>query len=105
MSTRKQIAILIEATRVENMSALTFLLAETRKYFSAPRHSQPPIPDDVMSFVPCKLLITELEAPPRTRVGRIQFLRLDDTTLYDREWIIDEERPRPRGGGGYRAIQ
>jgi hypothetical protein len=93
MPERKQIAILIEATIIENVSALVHILASTREYFSAPRHSQPPIPDNVMSFVPCKLLITELEAERITRVGRIEFLQLDGSPLYDREWIIDEVAP------------
>ena len=82
--------ILIEATIIQNAAALDSILADTRQYFSAPRHNQPPIPDNVMSFVPCKLLITELEGEQEKRLGRIQFLRLDETSLYDQEWTIDE---------------
>jgi hypothetical protein len=82
--------ILIEATIIENTAALASILAETRQYFSAPRLTQPPIPDNVMSFVPCKLLVTELEGEEEKRLGRIQFLRLDETSLYDQEWTIDE---------------
>jgi hypothetical protein len=88
MKTKKTLAVLINATRLENVSALAFTLAETRKYFAAPQHSQPPLPDNVMSLVPCALLITELEEEQGKRVGRIQFLQLDDTPLYDQEWII-----------------
>jgi hypothetical protein len=82
--------VLIELTIIENAAVLESVLADTQQYFSAPRHTQPPIPDNVMSFVPCKLLITELEGEPEKRVGRIQFLRLDETSLYDQEWTIDE---------------
>jgi hypothetical protein len=91
MSEKTSIAVLVEVSRIENVGALGVVLEETRKYFAAPRHTQPPIPDDVASFVPCRLLITELEAGHRKRVGRIQFLRFDGTSLYDREWTIDGE--------------
>jgi len=91
MTAKNQIPIiLIEATIIENAAALDCILADTRQYFSAPRHTQPPIPDNVMSLVPCKLLITELEGEQEKRLGRIQFLRLDETSLYDQEWPIDE---------------
>jgi hypothetical protein len=94
MIERKQTAILIEVTQIENVDALKFILDQTHDYFSEPQCNQPPIPGNVWSFVPCKLLITELEPNDlellhRTRIGRIQFMKLDNTSLYDKEWIID----------------
>jgi hypothetical protein len=43
MSGKKSIAVLVEVSRIENVGALGFVLQDTRKYFAAPRHTQPPI--------------------------------------------------------------
>jgi hypothetical protein len=84
----QEVATLIRIPGIENQAQLQFALMLTRKYFSDANWLQPPIPDNVISFVPCELLITETTNDQRKMTGRIQFLRNDGTSCFDKEWSI-----------------
>ncbi len=99
-------ATLIRYPMIENMAQMALALKWTHEYFTefpAPRlgWTPPPIPANVVSFIPCTLLITDMSnVATGETIGRIRFLRDvqgydTEPTYSDQEWLLSPaDRPR-----------
>lgn len=85
-----QIVTLVDFSNIPNAAVMAAALLETRKYFAEFNMTQPPMPTNANSFIPCRLLVTETENEvlSQNRVGRIQFIRENGDVCYDNEWRI-----------------
>ena len=86
---RNEIATLINIPEITNRQVLGFALKLTYEYFADANWNQPPLPEDVI--MPSRLLITSRKDENKrlANIGRIQFLREDDTAYFDQEWSIN----------------
>lgn len=84
---------MVEGGPLKNISALMFALNEACKLYTDFDNPPPPIPDNVATFVPCSILVTDRHnLGTGERIGRIQFFRLDGTGLSDQTWTITKSR-------------
>jgi len=84
-------ATLIRIPDITSASTLAFALTLTKKYFDDAGWRQPPLPDDVTGTIPCTLYITSKDGEARgEQVGRIQFIRPDETVFFDQQWTIKD---------------
>ena len=92
-------ATLIRIPQIKNGAAMGFALSETHKYFTNPEAialgwTPPPIPADVLGFIPCALLITDgHNIVTGENTGRIRFLRdvqgSDEMATHsDQTWVL-----------------
>ena len=98
-------ATLIRVPMIENMAQMALALKWTHEYFTEFPASRlgwtpPPIPADVVSFIPCTLLITDMSnIATGENTGRIRFLRdvegyNTEATYFDQEWLLSPaDRP------------
>jgi len=93
MTPNTEKVVMVKAGPLINVPALMYAIAESRRLYTDFGNPPPPIPENVASFPPCSLLITEqYDISTGKRIGRVQILRDDATSLFDQKWIVAEVR-------------
>ena len=88
--------VMFHADRIENVADLAFVWSEVVKLFTSSGNTAPPMPKDMITFPPCKLLVTDRHRiGTGERTGRVQFSRLDGSSCSDETWQIRPgDKPR-----------
>jgi hypothetical protein len=64
-------------------------LTAARKLYMDFNNPPPPFPDDVTTFPPCSILVTERRnIGTGERIGRVRFFRPDGSALSDQTWTV-----------------
>ena len=101
----RQTAVLISGAPLVNAAALEMVLREAHTYFTEYGEQPPPLPDNVLNFTPCGVLITLWEGDNRERIGRIEISKPDGRIVFDKAWsldgraVVDENSLVDRGDG------
>jgi hypothetical protein len=64
----------------------------TRELFDEFRMPTPPLPENVLTLVPCSLLVTETQGKGGLRTGKIKLTDPHGGVLYENEWSISAAR-------------
>ena len=81
---REQETVLIEVSEVLTPAALADTELNVRKFFDEHHLPQPPLPQNLLSLAPCRLLITRTQGER----GTVSITDLNGAVLYQSEWPL-----------------
>jgi hypothetical protein len=84
--------VLVEVTNLATRGALALTINWMRELFDEFRVPTPPLPENVLTLVPCSLLVTETQGKGGLRTGKIKLTDPHGGVLYENEWSISAAR-------------
>jgi hypothetical protein len=84
---KTQTTVLVD-TNVTTAAHLAIEVEEIREYFRGHQLAQPHLPENVLHFAPCRILITETPTDTGLKIGRLEITKPDRVLLYESEWTM-----------------
>jgi hypothetical protein len=81
-------SLIMEVTNLAHAAQLASVVIDLRNYFKEQDLPQPPLPENLLSFIPCNIRVTEGDGEGGVRLGKVLITNPKGNTLYETEWRI-----------------
>jgi hypothetical protein len=80
---------IIKVQNLTTSTQLAVVIMDLREHYKEYRLPQPPLPDDVLSLVPCSLDVSESRGANGLVTGKVLITDPKGEVLFEREWVVN----------------